>query len=1092
MLNMKNIFGHTKKRTENWDDLLDEEYESDWEMEGVDQEDSEEDIYEDDEARLLEGMDAEYVEACLPGAEGIRDDLGLDGSVRTDGQIPLWARRGGSAPAGEDEDYVPEEPSLVGRDGESLFMTESLPNLEETIPEEENVVAFSDEFGDDFENDAYVPGEEDFVQEPDPYDYEETAATKVIGNINEGRGERFQDYYPKEIRYEEDRYDDGYDDEDDIEAEIRERRSNPVRKKRRRKSMNLIDGVIAMTGVAVLLLAVFIGVYLWKSSHKEDPTAQFLTVGTQIQGIEKIGEKGIEAVANAEIARIAANNDIDDTEIDASTEIPGYEENDYKTTVAVGMTLTSVQRDLKIKFQNRETSKLIGNVRFVAEIKKPDGSTEEWVDSDMDGIIYEKDIADGQYVISLKALNDSKYSNYILPASSQTVTVKRNIEYKKVDVNGEVKNENEIDANVEDTKRQDTAEESTLSDTVTWISSTATGNTYTEVLKSAIPDPLTRPISLAYGFMRVADVLTTEDTGTPPILPEDTTPAPQPTDPTPTPEPAATPEPAPEPTATPVPPAVTPIPNPEPIPGPSTEVPTAVATSIKIADRDKNIEMRLRRAADGSYTAESVNVAVQLDGVVSGKEIEFKAISSNDQVATAAVNAGNGSVTITGRSVGNARITLMLDYKNQGDRVAGVTNSMAEINVYISEKIGNLTLSLDKSEVVGYCEAPDNPMVVVASIRNSQLKASQITADNIRPNLSIEIDESIATVSKAEYLSSSTDGSADIRLSITPAKAFTEKKSGVLVLKYKEGGEQVSAQCTYTVKPHPKYDRTTKLVDKDNRQLYVASETQANTYREAVYADYYTNVKFFVQGGVTYTGWQTIDGKVYYFNAEGRPVTGEQVIQGAKYTFGSDGALITSNGVMGIDVSKWNGTIDWKAVKSSGVYFVIIRCGYRGSSGGMLVEDKKFTANIRGASEAGLKVGVYFFTQAIDEVEAVYEASYVLEKIKNYKITYPVFLDVEASGGRGDRISKDMRTKVCKAFCQTIQNAGYTAGVYANKTWLNEKINAGELSNYKIWLAQYAAIPTYTGKYDMWQYKCTGTVSGISGSVDMDLSYMGF
>ncbi|MBQ2099475.1 MAG: Lyzozyme M1 (1,4-beta-N-acetylmuramidase), partial [Lachnospiraceae bacterium] len=145
-----------------------------------------------------------------------------------------------------------------------------------------------------------------------------------------------------------------------------------------------------------------------------------------------------------------------------------------------------------------------------------------------------------------------------------------------------------------------------------------------------------------------------------------------------------------------------------------------------------------------------------------------------------------------------------------------------------------------------------------------------------------------------------------------------------------------------------------------------------------------------------------------------------------------------------------------------------------------------------GAINAGLKVGVYFFTQAVDEVEAVYEASYVIEKIKNYKISYPVFLDVEASGGRGDKISADTRTKVCKAFCQTIQNAGYTAGVYANKTWLTEKMDASQLSSYKIWLAQYAATPTYDGKYDIWQYKSTGTVSGISGNVDLNLSYMGY
>ena len=135
---------------------------------------------------------------------------------------------------------------------------------------------------------------------------------------------------------------------------------------------------------------------------------------------------------------------------------------------------------------------------------------------------------------------------------------------------------------------------------------------------------------------------------------------------------------------------------------------------------------------------------------------------------------------------------------------------------------------------------------------------------------------------------------------------------------------------------------------------------------------------------------------------------------------------------------------------------------------------------------------MYFFSQAIDEVEAVQEASMVLSLVKNYKISYPIFLDVEASGGRADNISKETRTAVCKAFCQTIQNSGYTAGIYANKTWLTNKIDTSQLGNYKIWLAQYASAPTYTGRYELWQYKDSGSVPGISGHVDLNLSYLGY
>ena len=301
--------------------------------------------------------------------------------------------------------------------------------------------------------------------------------------------------------------------------------------------------------------------------------------------------------------------------------------------------------------------------------------------------------------------------------------------------------------------------------------------------------------------------------------------------------------------------------------------------------------------------------------------------------------------------------------------------------------------------------------------------------------------------------------------------------------------EKASATCAVTVKKHPKEDKTTLLKDKEGRQIYVAEN---DTYREATRADYYTAAKFYIKTDVRYTGWQTINGKVYYFTADCKKVTGEQVIQGAKYNFASDGSLVVGNGAMGIDVSKWNGNIDWNAVKNSGISYVIIRCGYRGSSEGKLIVDPKFESNIKGATSVGLKVGIYFFSQAVDEIEAVEEASMVLGQIKNYKISYPVFLDVEASGGRGDKIDSATRTAVCKAFCQTIQNAGYTAGVYSNKTWLEGRLDAGALNAYKIWLAQYAAAPTYKGRYDLWQYRSNGNVSGISGNVDMNISYLGY
>lgn len=195
----------------------------------------------------------------------------------------------------------------------------------------------------------------------------------------------------------------------------------------------------------------------------------------------------------------------------------------------------------------------------------------------------------------------------------------------------------------------------------------------------------------------------------------------------------------------------------------------------------------------------------------------------------------------------------------------------------------------------------------------------------------------------------------------------------------------------------------------------------------------------------------------------------------------------------GIDVSKWQGNIDWDKVKADGVEFVMIRAGYRGSKTGALVEDPNFLVNIRGAKKAGLKVGVYFFTQAVNEVEAVEEASMVLTLCDGYDLDYPVVIDSEGAGGEGraDALDVETRTKVCAAFCETIKNAGYESGVYASRSWYNANLDVTDLGGYRIWLAEYRSTPLYSGYYDMWQYTSKGKVNGIEGNVDLNISYMG-
>lgn len=200
---------------------------------------------------------------------------------------------------------------------------------------------------------------------------------------------------------------------------------------------------------------------------------------------------------------------------------------------------------------------------------------------------------------------------------------------------------------------------------------------------------------------------------------------------------------------------------------------------------------------------------------------------------------------------------------------------------------------------------------------------------------------------------------------------------------------------------------------------------------------------------------------------------------------------VSKTGVLGIDVSKWQKEIDWDKVKNEGVDFAIIRCGYRGSVTGSLVEDPYFEQNIKGARAAGIKVGVYFFTQAVNEVEAVEEASMVISLVRDYELQYPVFIDTEGAGGNGraDSLNVEERTAVCEAFCTTVKNAGLEAGVYASRNWYNNRLTASTLESYAIWLAEYRSVPLYQGYYQMWQYTSKGKINGINGNVDLNVSY---
>ena len=198
---------------------------------------------------------------------------------------------------------------------------------------------------------------------------------------------------------------------------------------------------------------------------------------------------------------------------------------------------------------------------------------------------------------------------------------------------------------------------------------------------------------------------------------------------------------------------------------------------------------------------------------------------------------------------------------------------------------------------------------------------------------------------------------------------------------------------------------------------------------------------------------------------------------------------------VGVDVSKYQEYIDFNKVKKAGIDFCMIRVGARGYGTGQLVVDEYFEDNINNALDAGLDVGVYFFSQAITEEEAMEEANLVIEKIKDYDITYPVAFDmeyIENDTSRVEQLDKSQKTAVTRAFLDTIRNAGYTPMVYGKKEWLIQKLDLVLLSEYDIWLAQYEDIPDYPYKFSMWQYSNKGTVDGISGKVDLNISFIDF
>ena len=273
------------------------------------------------------------------------------------------------------------------------------------------------------------------------------------------------------------------------------------------------------------------------------------------------------------------------------------------------------------------------------------------------------------------------------------------------------------------------------------------------------------------------------------------------------------------------------------------------------------------------------------------------------------------------------------------------------------------------------------------------------------------------------------------------------------------------------------------------KYIFVGSIAQTGIYKSK-----YTDYNLVYADGKT--GWYDYGDNTYYIGSDGRPLYGNQYIDGKRYFFNANGAKAS---LFGADFSKHQGTIDWASVKQSGVEFVILRAAVRGyGPSGNLVTDSQIAANIEGALSQNIDVGIYVFSQAVTTEEAVEEAERALDIIKGYDIKLPIYFDSEYSGapnrtGRADGLTKAERTSLAIAFCETVRNAGYKPGVYASKSFFYNNLGyaAFQSRGYEIWLAHYiSSVTDFKYPYNIWQYTSKGSIGGVQSEyADLDIAY---
>lgn len=853
------------------------------------------------------------------------------------------------------------------------------------------------------------------------------------------------------------------------------------------KTQAIIAGVATVTAVGGVGTG---GYFLYDHFHQPEPIVADVVISTEV------AEPTEEVVAAEEVVT---------------------EETEAAEPETVTLVGSSIEKDLKIKIQD-ESSKNVKGQPFEITIKadKKKAKSTTYSDDDKDGIIYIKSIDAGKYDVSLNEID-----GYISKENSYKLTVKDKIEYTKVDVKDEIKSASEV-APAEDAEVDNVEVEAVIQDTVETVDSTCTpskvgagdvdtsnfpkasvgGSTKVDIAQAAVTASAKRVGYHATGNEgeTVPSTATKEPKSSETQQPSEggadkgdntgnqggnsqggTTGSGENQGGSST--------------------GGTEEPKPKPNPEPSTYEITIVHMFYKNDGKTK---------ADKADEKETVTVAKDAKTVSSAKTYDgYKA--SNGTTFT--IQDGAKEYTIMWVATAADKVTYKVThnfFQADGKTKAEESKSeditvdatateiqassyeaqgykLVEGSTKIKVAAGTTAYTLNWVKAAAAASAsvtaPQTAALYNSTINNANaigLTATLTDAGNIITNITwTSSNEKVVKVSNG----------AKTGCTLTAVGKGSATVTGIISYLSKPGDTKTTANdkkitCTVTVNDFTG-NTTTQLKDKSGRLLYKDSECK----KPATVADYNANGTYYTEP--VYTGWQTIDGKVYYYTSNHQRVTGSQVISGITYNFGSDGALQQGSGKNGIDVSSHQGNIDWASVKAAGINFAIIRVGYRGSQTGALVEDSCFKKNIQGATANGINVGVYFFTQATTEAEAVEEASMALTLCSGYNLSYPIFVDTENGSGaaRANGLDKGSRTACVAAFCKTIANGGRKAGVYASKSWYNNKIDASAFSNYFIWVAQYNTTCNYKGKYNMWQYSSKGSVPGIKGNVDVNIAY---